>query len=231
MLRVSGSGCHMLWLSYLGGLRVWERGEGGGELLVDVAEASVGEDGDDVAGAELRGEVGDDGVGVGVESGGDAAGVECGDDVLRVEALGGWDAFGLEDGGEDDAVGEGEAFDELGFEDVAAEGVGARFEDGPEALAGVGLAEGAEGFADGGGVVCEVVDDGDVVDDGADFETALNALEGCQGFYDSGGGDALACRERGGGGGVEGVVLAGHGEGEFGEGLAGPGARLRGISI
>ena len=89
------------WMRFCGG-------EGGGEFFVDVAEAAVGEDGDDVAGAEAWGEVGDDGVGVGAEDGGDAAGVEGGDDVFGVEALGGGDGFGLEDGGEEDFVGEGE---------------------------------------------------------------------------------------------------------------------------
>ena len=121
----------------------------------------------------------------------------------------------------DNAVGDSEAFDELGLKNVAAEGVGAWFEDGPEALARVGLAKCAEGLADGGGVVGEVVDDGDSVDDGADLEASLDALETGESFDDGGGANALADGKRGGCGGVQGVVLAGHGESELGEGLAG----------
>ena len=41
----------------------------------------------------------------------------------------------------------------------------------------------------------------------------LTLLEGGEGFADGCGGDALPCGERGGGGGVEGVVFAGHGAG------------------
>ena len=70
-------------------------------------------------------------------------------------------------------------------------------------------AECPEGFADGGGVVREVFDEGDAVDFGADFEAALDALEGGEGFGDGCGGDALAGGEGGSGSGVEGVVLAG----------------------
>ncbi len=61
--------------------------EGGGEFFVDVAEAAVGEDGYYVVGAEAGGEVGDDGVSVGAEDGGDVAGVEGGEDVFGIEAL------------------------------------------------------------------------------------------------------------------------------------------------
>src|SRR5580692_3662034 len=72
--------------------------EGGGEFFVDVAEATVGEDGDYVVGGEAWGEVGDDGVGVGAHNGGNVAGVERGDDVLRIEALEDGDGFAFEDG-------------------------------------------------------------------------------------------------------------------------------------
>ena len=124
------------------------------ELFVDVAEASVGEDGYDVAGFELRGDGGDDGVGVGVDLGGDGAGAEAGGYVLGMEALGDRDGLGLEDAGKDDLIGEGEGVDEFVLEDVAAEGVGAWLEDGDEAAAAVGGAEGrggSRGWRWGGG--------------------------------------------------------------------------------
>ncbi len=76
-------------------------------------------------------------------------------------------------------------------------------------------AQGAQGFANGGGVVGEVVDDGDAVDFGADFEAALDALEGGESGDDGLLGDALAGSKGGGGGGVERVVLAGELHFEF----------------
>ena len=147
--------------------------EGGGKFFVDVAEASVGEDGDDVSALELWGEGLHDGVGVGVDLGWDGAGAEAGSYVFRVEALGEGDGLGLEDAGEDDLIGEGEGVDEVSLEDVAPESVGAGLEDGDEAAATVAGAQGTEGLADGRGVVSEVVDDGDAVDLGADLEAAL----------------------------------------------------------
>ena len=127
----------------------------------------------------------------------------------------------LEDAGEDDAIGEGERVHEGEFEDVAAESVGARLEDSPEATVGVALAKGAEGFANGGGMMREVVDDGDAVDLCANLEAAFDGAEGTKGFFNGGGSDALPCSERGGGGGVECVVFASERQGEIGEGLAG----------
>ena len=155
-----------------------------------------------------------------MDGGGDVAGAEGGGDVFRDEALGHRDGLGLEDPGEEDLIGKGEGVDETVFEDVAAEGVGAGFEDGDEAAAPVAGAERAKGFADGGWVVGEVVDEGDSVEFGAHFEATFDAAEGGEGFNDGFFGNALADGEGGGGGGVEGVVLAGHGEGELGEGFA-----------
>jgi hypothetical protein len=97
-----------------------------GELVIDAVESTIGEDGDDVAGSELRGDGGDDGVSVGEELGWGSFGVEGADDFFRVQALGLGYALLLIDGGEDDAIGEAKTLDEIGGEDLAAEGVGAR---------------------------------------------------------------------------------------------------------
>ena len=146
-------------------------------------------------------------------------GIESFDDVFRVESLRVGNALLLIDEfGEDYAVGEAEAGDEIVLQDLAAEGVGARLEDGPEARLGVDGAESAEGFADGGGVVGEVVDDGDAGDLGADFKPAFDAFEGGEGGLDGGERNALMGGEGGGGGGVEGVVLAGQMHFEVGPG-------------
>ena len=55
----------------------------------------------------------------------------------------------------------------------------------------------------------EVLDEGDAADFGADFKPALDAFEGGEGLDDGFFADALAGGKRGGGGGVERVVLAG----------------------
>ena len=62
---------------------------------------------------------------------------------------------------EDDTVCQTETFNQLVLEDFAAKGVGARLEDGPETRLRIDGAQGTQGFADGRGVVGEVVNDGD----------------------------------------------------------------------
>ena len=104
-----------------------------GEFLVDAVEAAIGEDGDDIAGRELRRDGGDDGVRVGEKLGRRACGVEGADDFLRVQALGLRNALLLIDGGENGAIGEAEALDEVGGEDFAAQRVGSRLQNGPDA--------------------------------------------------------------------------------------------------
>ncbi len=180
-----------------------------GKFLIDAVEAAVGEDGDDVAGRELRRDGGDDGIGIGEKLSGRALSVESANDVFRMETLGLGNALLLIDAGEDDAVGEAKAGDEIGGEDFAAQRVGARFENGPEARLRINGAKCAKGFANGGGMVGEVLNDGDAVDLGADFKAALDALEGGEGLDDGSSWDALTCGKGRGSGGVEGVVLAG----------------------
>ena len=88
----------------------------------------------------------DDGVDVGMQFGGRSRGVEGADDVFRMQALGLGNALLLVDAGEDDAVGEAQALDEIGFEDFAAQRVGARLEDGPEARIADRRSAGRAGF-------------------------------------------------------------------------------------
>ena len=125
-----------------------------------------------------------------------------------MQALGIRDALLLIDAGEDDAVGKTEAFDQIALEDFAAERIGARFEDCPKARMRIDGAQRAQGFANGGWVVGEIVDDGDAADFGANFETALDALEAGESCDDCFFLDALTRGKRGGSRGVECVVLA-----------------------
>ena len=151
----------------------------------------------------------DDGVHIGVEFGWSSGGIEASNHIFGVQALGVGDALLLIDAGENDVVGEAQAFDQIGFEHFAAKRVGARLEHGPEARLRIDGAQCAQGFADGRGVMGEVVDDGDAGDLGAHFEAALDAFEAGERGLNCFLADALAGGERGGGGGVERVVFAG----------------------
>ena len=129
-------------------------------------------------------------------SAGVPASLRCADNFFRVQALSLRNALLLKNGGEDDSIGEAEAFNEIGRENLAAQRVGARLEHGPKATRRIDGAECTEGFADGGGVMGKVLDEGDAVDFCADFETALDAFEGGESFGDGGGGNARR-RQRG----------------------------------
>jgi len=103
------------------------------EFLIYAVEAAVGEDSDDIAGRKLRREVGDDGVRVSEELGGRACVIESADDFFRVQAFLFGNALLLKNGGKNHTIGEREAFNEFGRENLAAKSVGARFEYGPKA--------------------------------------------------------------------------------------------------
>jgi len=146
-----------------------------GEFLIDGVKSSVGEQRHNVAGGELGHESGDDAVDIGVQLSGRAFGVEQANDIFRVQMLGLGDALLLVDAGEDHAVGKAQAGDEVGFEDFAAKGVGARFQNRPDASRRINGTERTQGFANGCGVMGEVFDDGDAGNFGADFEAALGS--------------------------------------------------------
>ena len=78
------------------------------------------------------------------------------DDLFGVQALGVGNALLLVDAGEDNAGRQAEAGDKIGFENLAAQRVGARLKDCPEARVGIDRAQGAEGFANGGWMVREI---------------------------------------------------------------------------
>src|ERR1700679_1488949 len=61
----------------------------------------------------------------------------------------------------------------------------------------------------------KVVDDRNPIDDGTNLEPALDALEARQRLKDGVGRHALARSKRGSAGGIQRIVLAGHGQAEF----------------
>ena len=97
-----------------------------------------------------------------------------------MQPLGVGNALLLIDTGHDDAVGHAQACDQFPFQHFAAQRVGARLEDSPQARLGIYGAQCTQRFADGRGVMRKVVDDCDAADLRAHFQTPLDALEAGQ---------------------------------------------------
>jgi len=154
------------------------------QFSVDAAEAAVAEDADDVAALDVLRDVRDDGVHVREVGGVFAGGFQIEHQLFRVEAFGGGDLLEARDGGDDHGVGIGEGGGQFILKNIAARGVAAGLEDGPELLLRVFDAQGAQGFADGGRVVAEIIDDGDAAGDAANFHAAFDAFEGVEGGLD-----------------------------------------------
>src|SRR5512139_383743 len=107
-----------------------------------------------------------------------------------------------------DEVGTREAGGQLRFHDAELHGVGARFQYGEDARLADLAAQAFDGGRDRGGVVGEVVVDGDAVHRAADFHAALDVLEAGQGIDRGGGGNAGVTRGSDRGERVHAVVLA-----------------------
>ena len=147
------------------------------KFLVDAAEAAVGEDGDDISAAQFRSDGLDDGVGIGQKARAAAILLDLSGKSRQFEALIFGDGLGAEDSGDDYFIGMRQAAREIALQHAAAQRIGARLENRPQACAGVAGAERLQRSGDGGGMMREVIDDRDAIDLGLHFEAALHALE------------------------------------------------------
>lgn len=154
------------------------------EFVVNAAEAAVAEDGHDVVGADFFGHVGDDFFDGGQIGGGFAVGGDFFHQARGVEAFFGFQEFEPRDLRDDYRVGEAEGFGEFGLKNITPRGVCARFENGPEAAAGVADSQGADGFADRGWMMAEVIDESDAARGSADFHAAFYSAEAHKGAAD-----------------------------------------------
>ncbi len=144
---------------------------------MDAVEAAVAEDNDDITGFCKRFEARDDRVGCGFVESGFAGGGYVGDDALGVEAFGGWELIQSGDLGDEDSIGLSKGGGEVVLKDGAAGGIRPGFEEGPQANSSEFFPEPGKRFADGGGVVSEIVDDGDAIHGAADFLASADALK------------------------------------------------------
>src|SRR6185312_4266711 len=180
------------------------------QFFVNATKAAVGKNGNDIASAKLRGDRSDDRVGVGEEFSFRATFLERLHDLVGLETFLFRNTMLLIDVGEYDAIGEPQAFHQIAGQNFAAQRIGSRLEHGPEARMRINSAESAQGFADGGGMVSEIFNHSDIGNQRTGFQPSLHALEGGQCGADYVGANALACGERSGSGGIEGVMFAGH---------------------
>src|SRR5262249_13462817 len=82
--------------------------------------------------------------------------------------------LGMKDGGDDERVGGGEAFAVLFLEDLPSRRVGAWLKQGPETPVRPAAARRLKGPADGGGVVCEIVNNIYIVNLAHELEPPLH---------------------------------------------------------
>ena len=151
---------------------------------MDAVKAAVAEDDDDVPAARAFGDVVDDGVGVGQVVRFLAEHFQIFHELHGIEAVAGGELFQAGDLGEDHDTGIGKGVGQFVLEDVAPGGVGAGLEDGPDFFRGIFDAQGLEGLADGGGVMAEIVHNGDAAGDALDFHATFDAFEGVEGGLD-----------------------------------------------
>src|SRR6185437_13953560 len=135
--------------------------------------------------------------------------VDARDNRVQVEAFAFRYGFRAKDASDHHFVGGGQGLRQLVLQDIAAQGVGAGLQDGPQAAPGIAGAQSLDGFGDGGGVVGEIVNDGDAVHFGLHFQAALHALERFQGLSNLRFGDAVSNGHGRGSSSVENVVLSG----------------------
>ena len=102
----------------------------------------------------------------------------------RIQPLRGSGNFESRHFGYDDAIGQCQGIGQLGLKHIAASGVGARLEHGPQVPGGEFKAQGSQGFANRGGVMPEIVHDRYPAAYPADFHPSFDSREGVKGPLD-----------------------------------------------
>ncbi len=174
------------------------------------AEAAITEHGDHIAGAGGFLDLGDDRFDIGQIPRLSAEAGDVGGESVGIEPVVFRDLVKIRDGGDDGEIRGGEGLGQLGLENGAARGVGARLEQNPQTPARMTLAQTLHRETNGRRMMGEIVDDLDAVDLALEFLAAGDTFEGFQPVADFIGGKPGEGRGGGGHGGVADVELAGH---------------------
>src|SRR6185437_16914982 len=102
---------------------------------------------------------------------------DTGNDRGQIKALGFGDRFRSEDARHHYLIRSGQRLRQIVLQHVAAQGVGAWFENGPQTSPGIAGAQSLNGLGDSGGVVSKVVNDGDTLNLSFNFQSPLHAFE------------------------------------------------------
>ena len=156
----------------------------GQQFFVDVAKTAVAENANHVAPAGFVFEMGDNRIGMGQIGGGFPERLEVLDELVRVEPLLRLEQLEAGDFGNDYRVGIGEGIRQFVLKYIAAGGVAARLEHGPESLSGIPLPQRAQGLADGRRMMAEIVYHRDAAGHAAHFHPPPHAFEGVEAGLD-----------------------------------------------
>ena len=145
---------------------------------MEIAETAVAHEHDDVPGAKPGEEMIDDVVDLRQIEGGSSLSTHVLDDALGRD--GAILARSLRSGnfGDDEVVGLGKGSKVSLLEDRPGIGGAGRLKENPEAGVGIGLTQALKGLFDGGGMVGEVVDEGDTADLADQFLSAFYSFKG-----------------------------------------------------
>src|SRR5438874_1359838 len=144
---------------------------------MDVPEAAIAEDADNVPSVDAFADMFNDSVGVWEVSGSLAPNLQILHQARRVQPLGGRHLLQPRDFGDNDSVRIGERVCQLGLEDVAASGIRAGLKHRPYFLTRKLDAQRAQRLADSRGMMSEVIHHNDPAADPPHFHAAFDALE------------------------------------------------------
>src|SRR5438477_47051 len=145
---------------------------------MDPAETAIAEDADHISSVRTLFDMFNDGIDVGKVGANFSAGLDVLHQALRIEAFARRDLLQSRHFGNYHPISVFERRRELLLENISASGVRARLKNRPNPLAWKPHAQGPQGFANGGWMMAEIIDDGDPAADPANLHSTFNALEG-----------------------------------------------------
>src|SRR5271167_1791105 len=147
------------------------------KLFINSTKAAVGKNGDYVSRAQLGSNEFHNGVSIGNNTGTAALLPGLGGYSLNIKALRFRDSIGLKYVGHNHIICYSETLREIGLKHVAAQRIGTRLQNRPKFRSRIASAQSGKSRGNRGGVVREIVNDGDAVNHGANFKAPFYALK------------------------------------------------------